>query len=103
MVAGDRRLHDPAALGQQLGRLGGPCPSIAPENTIADDRDDEQSDIHLLDGKSAPRAPDQIAQPAFRPHHLRDCDQHEPDADPELVFDNAYVLPPPNMREGWDG
>jgi len=27
----------------------------------------------------------------------------EPDADPELVFDNAYVLPPPNMREGWDG
>ena len=27
----------------------------------------------------------------------------EPDADPELVFDNAYVVPPPNMREGWDG
>jgi len=27
----------------------------------------------------------------------------EPDADPELVFDNAYVIPPPNMREGWDG
>ena len=27
----------------------------------------------------------------------------EPDADPELVFDNAYVLPPPNLREGWDG
>ena len=27
----------------------------------------------------------------------------EPDADPELVFDNAYVLPPPALREGWDG
>ena len=27
----------------------------------------------------------------------------EPEPDPELVFDNAYVLPPPNMREGWDG
>ena len=27
----------------------------------------------------------------------------EPDADPELVFDNAYVVPPPNLREGWDG
>jgi len=27
----------------------------------------------------------------------------EPDADPELVFDNAYIVPPPNMREGWDG
>ena len=27
----------------------------------------------------------------------------EPDPDPELVFDNAYVLPPPNLREGWDG
>ena len=27
----------------------------------------------------------------------------ELDADPELVFDNAYVVPPPNMREGWDG
>jgi pyruvate dehydrogenase E1 component subunit alpha len=26
----------------------------------------------------------------------------EPEADPELVFDNAYVLPPPNLREGWD-
>ena len=26
-----------------------------------------------------------------------------PDADPELVFDNAYVVPPPNLREGWDG
>jgi pyruvate dehydrogenase E1 component alpha subunit len=26
----------------------------------------------------------------------------EPDPDPELVFDNAYVLPPPNLREGWD-
>src|SRR6266705_2963183 len=25
----------------------------------------------------------------------------EPDPDPELVFDNAYVLPPPNLREGW--
>jgi hypothetical protein len=21
----------------------------------------------------------------------------------ELVFDNAYVLPPPGLREGWDG
>ena len=27
----------------------------------------------------------------------------ESDPDPELVFDNAYVLPPPNLREGWDG
>jgi pyruvate dehydrogenase E1 component alpha subunit len=27
----------------------------------------------------------------------------EPDADPELVFDHAYVVPPPNMREGWSG
>ena len=26
----------------------------------------------------------------------------EPEPDPELVFDNAYVLPPPNLREGWD-
>jgi len=27
----------------------------------------------------------------------------EPEPDAELVFDNAYVLPPPNLREGWDG
>jgi pyruvate dehydrogenase E1 component subunit alpha len=27
----------------------------------------------------------------------------EPEPDPGLVFDNAYVLPPPNLREGWDG
>jgi pyruvate dehydrogenase E1 component alpha subunit len=27
----------------------------------------------------------------------------EPEPDPELVFDNAYVLPPPKLREGWDG
>ncbi|MBV8258723.1 MAG: 3-methyl-2-oxobutanoate dehydrogenase [Actinobacteria bacterium] len=27
----------------------------------------------------------------------------EPEPDPELVFDNAYVLPPPNLREGWLG
>jgi pyruvate dehydrogenase E1 component alpha subunit len=27
----------------------------------------------------------------------------EPEPDRELVFDNAYVLPPPNLREGWDG
>jgi len=27
----------------------------------------------------------------------------EPDPDPELLFDNAYVLPPPNLREGWNG
>jgi len=27
----------------------------------------------------------------------------EPEPDPELVFDNAYVLPPPTLREGWDG
>jgi pyruvate dehydrogenase E1 component alpha subunit len=25
----------------------------------------------------------------------------EPDPDPELLFENAYVNPPPNMREGW--
>src|SRR5690242_6869481 len=28
--------------------------------------------------------------------------ESEPEPDPELVFDNAYVLPPPNLREGWD-
>jgi pyruvate dehydrogenase E1 component alpha subunit len=27
----------------------------------------------------------------------------EPPADPELLFENAYVLPPPNLREGWLG
>src|SRR4029077_16858690 len=27
----------------------------------------------------------------------------EPEPDPELVFDNAYVLPPPGLRECWDG
>jgi pyruvate dehydrogenase E1 component alpha subunit len=27
----------------------------------------------------------------------------EPDPDPELLFANAYVDPPPNLREGWDG
>jgi pyruvate dehydrogenase E1 component alpha subunit len=27
----------------------------------------------------------------------------EPDADPNLIFDNAYVVPPPNLREGWLG
>lgn len=27
----------------------------------------------------------------------------EPEPDPELLFDNAYVLPPPNLREGWRG
>ncbi len=27
----------------------------------------------------------------------------EPEPDPELVFDHAYVLPPPNLREGWRG
>ena len=27
----------------------------------------------------------------------------EPEPDPELVFDHAYVLPPPNLREGWNG
>jgi len=26
----------------------------------------------------------------------------EPEPDPELVFDHAYVFPPPNMREGWE-
>src|SRR5207302_9807016 len=26
----------------------------------------------------------------------------EPEPDPELVFEHAYVLPPPNLREGWD-
>jgi pyruvate dehydrogenase E1 component subunit alpha len=25
----------------------------------------------------------------------------EPEPDPELLFEHAYVLPPPNMREGW--
>ena len=27
----------------------------------------------------------------------------EPPADPELLFEHAYVLPPPNIREGWLG
>ena len=27
----------------------------------------------------------------------------EPDPDPSLIFDNAYALPPPNLREGWLG
>jgi len=27
----------------------------------------------------------------------------EPDPDPELVFEHAYVDPPPNLREGWLG
>jgi len=27
----------------------------------------------------------------------------EPEPDPELVFEHAYVDPPPNLREGWDG
>jgi pyruvate dehydrogenase E1 component alpha subunit len=25
----------------------------------------------------------------------------EPDPDPELLFENAYVIPPPNLRDGW--
>jgi pyruvate dehydrogenase E1 component subunit alpha len=27
----------------------------------------------------------------------------EPEPDPSLIFDNAYVQPPPNLREGWLG
>jgi len=27
----------------------------------------------------------------------------EPDPDPSLLFEHAYVLPPPNLREGWNG
>jgi pyruvate dehydrogenase E1 component alpha subunit len=27
----------------------------------------------------------------------------EPDPDPELVFDHAYVVPPPNLKDGWLG
>jgi pyruvate dehydrogenase E1 component alpha subunit len=27
----------------------------------------------------------------------------EPDPDPELLFRHAYVFPPPNLRDGWDG
>jgi pyruvate dehydrogenase E1 component alpha subunit len=27
----------------------------------------------------------------------------EPDADRELLFEHAYVQPPPNLREGWRG
>jgi pyruvate dehydrogenase E1 component alpha subunit len=27
----------------------------------------------------------------------------EPDPDPALMFEHAYVFPPPNLREGWDG
>jgi pyruvate dehydrogenase E1 component alpha subunit len=26
-----------------------------------------------------------------------------PEPDPDLVFEHAYVLPPPNLREGWLG
>ena len=29
--------------------------------------------------------------------------ESEPPADPELLFDNAFVDPPPNLREGWGG
>jgi 23S rRNA pseudouridine1911/1915/1917 synthase len=38
-VAGDRRLHDAGAFRNEDDRLGRPCPSIAFENTIADDAD----------------------------------------------------------------
>ena len=27
----------------------------------------------------------------------------EPPADPELIFEYAYVEPPPGLREGWLG
>ena len=27
----------------------------------------------------------------------------EPEPDPELVFEHAYVLPPPNLKDGWLG
>jgi pyruvate dehydrogenase E1 component alpha subunit len=27
----------------------------------------------------------------------------EPPADPELIFEHAYAVPPPNLREGWLG
>lgn len=27
----------------------------------------------------------------------------EPEPDPELMFTNAYAVPPPNLREGWNG
>jgi len=27
----------------------------------------------------------------------------EPDPDPELVFEHAYVDPPPNLKDGWIG
>ena len=27
----------------------------------------------------------------------------EPPADPELIFEYAYAVPPPNLREGWLG
>ena len=29
--------------------------------------------------------------------------ESEPPADPELLFEHAYALPPPNLREGWLG
>lgn len=48
-----------------------------------DNRNNKQSDIHLLDGKRAPGAPDEIAQSAFCSHHLGYRDQHEPNADAE--------------------
>jgi pyruvate dehydrogenase E1 component alpha subunit len=29
--------------------------------------------------------------------------ESEPPADPSLLFEHAFVDPPPNLREGWDG
>ena len=49
-----------------------------------DDRDHEQTDIHLLDRERAPGAPDQVSEPAFGAHHFGDGDQNEADADSEL-------------------
>src|SRR5262249_30628725 len=42
----------------------------AERQEVADERDHEQPDIHLLDRERAPRTPDQVAEPALRPDHL---------------------------------
>src|SRR5262249_23110155 len=59
-------------------------------NQKADDRDHEQADIHLLDRKRAPGAPDQIAKPALCSHHFSHRDQHQADADAELEAGHDY-------------
>src|SRR5262249_27236717 len=50
----------------------------------ADQREHEQTHVHLLDRKGLPRAPDQESEAALGAVHLRDRDQDEADADAQL-------------------